>query len=272
MENGHKKKGSFAGMILVIVLAAVLLCFMPKIRSFLRERLHPGEESGWTQENGTYEVRNGNVPYFTDGDLQSAQPFQSFSELDAQGRCGVAFACLERSMMPDREREDLRDMYPSDWQQEEYPGIVEDGFLYNRCHLIAYQLTGENHNEKNIITGTRYLNVEGMFPFESEVASYLRLHPGNHVLYRVTPDFQGKELVARGVLMEAWSLEDDGALAFCVYCYNVQPGILIDYRDGESEKDPEWEGPAEIPQVTGGMNDERDLSCGRMLLGTAEVL
>ena len=139
--------------------------------------------------------------------------------------------------MPTEERGEIGMVRPSGWHTVKYPEVIEDLFLYNRCHLIGYQLSGENANEKNLITGTRYFNVEGMLPFENEVARYVR-KTGNHVLYRVTPIFEGENLVAEGVLMEAYSVEDQGrGVEFCVFVYNVQPGIEIDYATGESRID-----------------------------------
>lgn len=184
-----------------------------------------------------YVVLNNNVPDFTEEDLASLSG-ESFSEQDSLGRCGPAAARLDRSMMPSEERGEIGEIRPSGWNQAKYPGLVDSDppFLYNRCHLIAYGLTGQNANEKNLITGTRYLNVEGMLPFERQTIYYL-YRPGVHVLYRVTPRFYGDELVARGVEMEAYSVEDEGAgLSFHVYVFNVQPGVEIDYSDGSSRR------------------------------------
>ncbi len=182
---------------------------------------------------------NKNVPFFTDNDMTTAS-FESYSELDRLGRCGAAFACVGADLMPTEERGAIGTIKPSGWHLVKYDGI-EDNYLYNRCHLIAYQLTAENANEKNLITGTRYLNIDGMLPFENKVASYIE-RTDNHVLYRVTPLFDGDNLLASGVLMEAKSVEDDGeGLQFCVYCYNVQPGITIDYATGKS-KGPKYTG------------------------------
>ena len=181
-----------------------------------------------------YETVNGNVPYFTEEELaEGKESFEYYSELDRLGRCGVAFASVGQDLMPTEARESISQIKPSGWQTARYD-IVDGGYLYNRCHLIGYQLTAENANEKNLITGTRYMNVEGMLPFENMTADYVK-ETGNHVLYRVTPEFQGDELGARGVLMEARSVEDDGeGISFCVFVYNVQPGIEIDYATGDS--------------------------------------
>lgn len=161
---------------------------------------------------------------------------ESYSDLDALGRCGVAMAIVSPGTMPAEERGSIGMVRPSGWHTVRYDDLVDGKYLYNRCHLIGYQLTAENANERNLITGTRYMNVEGMLPFEDEVADYVE-RTGNRVLYRVTPIFVGEELVARGVQMEARSIEDDGAgVSFNVFCYNVQPGIEIDYETGESRR------------------------------------
>ena len=182
-------------------------------------------------------VINHNEPFFTEED-KKRETFEEFSEPDSLGRCGTAFANISRELMPTEERGTIGSIRPTGWEQEKYEGIVdsEPPYLYNRCHLIAYCLTGENANEKNLITGTRYMNVKGMLPFEEQVARYLD-NNDNHVLYRVTPVFEGNNLLASGVLMEAYSIEDSGTgICFCVYCYNVQPGIEIDYRTGTSKE------------------------------------
>lgn len=182
-----------------------------------------------------YTVVNDNVPFFEKSEMVT-YAFEEYSPLDYLGRCGTAYANISRELMPTEERGSIGSVKPSGWKQEKYEGVVKSNppYLYNRCHLIAYCLTAENANECNLITGTRYMNVEGMLPFEEQVAKYLDEND-HHVLYRVTPIFEGHNLVASGVLMEAYSVEDEGAgISFCVYCYNVQPGIEIDYRTGES--------------------------------------
>ena len=174
-----------------------------------------------------------NVPTFTQAELTDLS-FESYSELDTLGRAGAAFASVGVDLMPTQERESISSVYPSGWVQAGYD-FVDGGYLWNRCHLIGYQLTAENANEKNLITGTRYLNVEGMLPFENMIADFVE-ETEYHVLYRVTPIYDGDDLVASGVLMEAQSVEDGGeGISFCVYCYNVQPGIAIDYATGDSE-------------------------------------
>ena len=192
-----------------------------------------------------YVVLEDNQPGFTQEELTS-QGFEEYSPLDLLGRCGTAYACVGLETMPTEDRESISQVKPSGWQTAEYStSLVDGGYLYNRCHLIGFQLTGENANQENLITGTRYLNVEGMLPFENLVADYVK-ETGNHVLYRVTPVFSGQELVARGVELEALSVEDGGeGVCFHVYCYNNQPGIEIDYATGDS-----WE-TGEEPQADG---------------------
>lgn len=180
-----------------------------------------------------YVVLDGNEPAFSQEDRTSTTSFESYSPLDALGRCGTAYANVGTDLMPTEDRGDIGQVKPTGWHTVKYD-CVDGKYLYNRCHLIGYQLTGENANEENLITGTRYLNVEGMLPFENLVADYIK-ETGNHVLYRVTPLFEGDNLVASGVEMEALSVEDEGdGVSFHVYVYNVQPGVEIDYATGES--------------------------------------
>lgn len=184
--------------------------------------------------NGSpYVAVNNNVPFFTASD-NTTSSFETYGDFDSLGRCTAAYACIGQELMPTEPRGEIGMVKPTGWHTVKYPGIVNGNYLYNRCHLIGYQLTAENANEKNLITGTRYMNVEGMEPFENMVADYIK-ETGNHVLYRVTPMFEGNNLLASGVLMEAKSVEDGGAgVQFCVYCYNVQPGITINYANGDS--------------------------------------
>ena len=193
----------------------------------------PAEENPSAVWNGQpYTAVNGNVPGFSEKDLTAAS-FESYSELDSLGRCGTAFACLGQDLMPRGERGDISGIHPTGWHSVQYD-FIDGKNLYNRCHLIGWQLSGEDANRKNLITGTRYMNVEGMLPFENMVADYIK-QTGCHVLYRVTPVFQGSNLVADGVLMEAMSVEDQGeSISFCVFVPNVQPGVAIDYSDGSS--------------------------------------
>lgn len=195
----------------------------------------------------------GNAPRFTDEQLASAS-FESYAPLDSLGRCGAACALVGLETMPTEERGSIGQVKPSGWQIAKYD-FVDGKYLYNRCHLIGYQLTGENAEERNLITGTRFMNTEGMLPYENAIADYVD-RTGNHVLYRVTPVFQGEELLARGVLMEAQSIEDNGAgIRFCVYCYNAQPRVVIDYATGNNWLDSEYadssegESGAEAPET-----------------------
>lgn len=181
-----------------------------------------------------YAEINQNVPYFADSDLYTTS-FELYSNLDSKKRCGVTFACIGKDLMPTEDRESIGSVKPTGWHTVKYAGVVDGNYLYNRCHLIGFQLTGENANETNLITGTRYLNVDGMLPFENMVADYIK-ETNNHVMYRVTPVFDGNNLLANGVLMEAKSVEDNGdGILFCVFCYNVQPGVILNYSDGSSK-------------------------------------
>ncbi len=185
----------------------------------------------WSEGTPWVEI-NGNRPFFTDEEL-SSRSTEQYSPLDSLGRCGTAYAVVGTDLMPTEDRGSIGSVKPSGWQSVKYD-FVDGRYLYNRCHLIGYQLTAENANEENLITGTRYLNIEGMLPFENMVADFVK-ETDSHVAYRVTPVFAGDELVARGVLMEGQSVEDGGeGICFCVFAYNVQPGVAIDYATGES--------------------------------------
>ncbi|HAR91735.1 MAG TPA: hypothetical protein DCR28_01350 [Eubacterium sp.] len=176
---------------------------------------------------------NGNKPTFAKKEIKR-KSYQKFSKLDSLGRCGVAIASIGRDIMPKSKRTSISSVYPSGWHTYRYASVA-GRYLYNRCHLIGHQLTGQNANAKNLITGTRYLNVDGMLPFEDEVAECVKFS-NKHVMYRVTPLYKGKNLVASGVQMEAYSVEDKGkSCSFNVYCYNVQPGIKINYKTGTSK-------------------------------------
>lgn len=180
-----------------------------------------------------YLILNNNVPNFSDSDLTTTS-FEEYSPLDSLGRCGVAYANVGKDIMPTEKRESISSVKPSGWQSVPYD-IVEGKYLYNRSHLIGYQLTAENANDRNLITGTRYFNATLMLPYENMVADYVK-ETNNHVLYRVTPLFEGNNLVATGVQMEAKSVEDNGeGIEFNVFVYNVQPGITIDYATGDSK-------------------------------------
>lgn len=201
---------------------------------------------------------NNNQPFFQTDEL-TVESFKQFSELDSLGRCGVAYACIGTDGLPNEERGAIGMIKPSGWHTVRYDDIIEDKYLYNRCHLIAFELSGENANPQNLITGTRYMNVKGMLAFENRVRNYVE-NTSHHVMYRVTPVFEGYNLVATGVLMEGYSVEDNGeGIYFNVFCYNVQPHIKINYADGTSEVDyiPESE------KSTVGSNDD---------LGTTYIL
>lgn len=177
-------------------------------------------------------ILNNNIPSFDDSD-KTTNSFERYSSLDHLGRCGTAYANLSIDTMPVEKRGNIGSVKPTGWQISRYD-FIDGEYLYNRCHLIGYQLSGENANKRNLITGTRYMNVTGMLPYEIRVADYIK-STNNHVLYRVTPIFEGDNLLCDGVVMEAYSVEDDGkGICFCVYCYNVQPGVIIDYATGEN--------------------------------------
>ena len=203
-----------------------------------------------------YVAVNENIPFFTDEEL-TTQSFETYSELDSLGRCGVAYACIGQDLMPTEDRESISEVTPSGWNNKEYD-FVDGGWLYNRCHLIGFQLTGENANEKNLITGTRSMNVDGMLLFENMTADYIK-ETGNHVMYRVTPVFEGDELVPRGVLMEGKSVEDNGeGILFNVFVYNAQVGVEIDYMTGDSK----------LAEGGGSESSEQDSAEGEYILNT----
>ncbi len=194
-----------------------------------------------------YVAINNNIPFFSSADMTTTA-YENYSPLDSLGRCGVAMSCIGQELMPTEPRGSIGMVKPSGWHLVKYQG-VEGKYLYNRCHLIGYQLTAENANERNLVTGTRYMNVQGMEPLENRTASYIK-STGNHVIYRSTPIFIGLNLVCSGVLMEGKSVEDNGAgLTFCVFAYNLQPGITINYADGSSSG-PEFIETQATPKVT----------------------
>lgn len=224
------KSGRLLSIILAILLVSTLLssCFLlPKQQSFDLSNIpnYSGE---------AYVAINDNKPSFSENEITTTA-YEKYSELDFWGRCGVAIASCGKELMPatNEERESISSVTPSGWIQAEYD-FISGRYLYNRCHLIGWQLTAENANEKNLIAGTRYLNIEGMLPFENMVADYIK-ETGNHVMYRVTPIYNGNDLLPCGVQMEGYSVEDKGeGISFNVYCYNVQPGVTIDYASGRS--------------------------------------
>lgn len=224
--------------LLILMLCFFLLVSYLEYKMESEDTFAPNNETLITLEDipeysgKTYVPINNNVPEFSEKD-KTTKSFEFYSELDKLGRCGVAFANIGEDLMPTEKRGSISQVRPSGWQSIQYDN-VQGKSLYNRCHLIGFQLTAENANEKNLITGTRYFNVEGMLPFENMVTDYIK-ETKNHVLYRVTPIYEGDDLVARGVLMEAYSVEDEGeGISFNVYIYNVQPGIVIDYSNGDS--------------------------------------
>lgn len=192
--------------------------------------LYQDSQSG----NEAYEILNNNQPEFSNEEKQSTEAFETYSQLDSLGRCGVAYANICHELMPTEKRGEIGMIKPTGWHTIKYD-FVDGKYLYNRCHLIAFCLAGENANEQNLITGTRYMNTQGMLPFEEKVARYVD-DTNNHVLYRVTPVFEGDNLLASGVQIEAYSVEDAGAgICFNVYCYNIQPGVKLNYANGDSE-------------------------------------
>ena len=235
-RNGRRRLGKrgqlLCGLALLLLLLAGLGLALFRAQKLKAAReAEPGDLTALVYAGEPAVEINGGVPFFSREELR-AESYTSFSPLDALGRCGPAMGCLGPELMPAEERGPIGTVRPSGWQTARYDDLIEDRYLYNRCHLIAYMLCGENDNERNLITGTRHLNVEGMLPFENWAASCIRM-TGKHVLYRATPVFSGRDLVCRGVLLEAFSVEDQGnELSFCVFCYNVQPGFTIRYADG----------------------------------------
>ena len=250
-KRSNKKEITFGSILISVLLVLIIMLinhYEPYIREFLYNKFNIGEAPAASYNIGEipeysgspYVVINDNKPNFDEADYY--KEFETYSNLDYLGRCSVAYANITRKTMPESgaTRESITLVKPSGWNNKKYKGLVDGDYLYNRCHLIGWQLGAENDNELNLITGTRYMNVQGMLPFENIVAEYLknRANKNNHVLYRVTPIYEGKELVARGVQMEAYSVEDNGeGVCFNVYVYNVQPGITIDYKTGDSNKE-----------------------------------
>lgn len=237
-KNRWKKGQSWIGLLIVLLLALFgYREYDLKLPSFDVSSFGTSGKNVSLSEipeysGSPYVEINGNEPDFSKSDF-TADSFETYSELDSLGRCGAAYANVGQDLMPTGPRSSIGQVKPTGWHTEKYDN-VDGKYLYNRCHLIGYQLTAENANKKNLITGTRYLNVDGMLPFENMVADYIH-ETGNHVLYRVTPVFEGNNLVASGVEMEAESVEDRGeSISFHVFCYNVQPGIGIDYATGDS--------------------------------------
>ena len=231
-RNSNSQEGSSQSFLLWAVIICGIYILLTSSPTESRVGNHDAMEMfgiEWYSGDPWVEV-NDNTPYF---DVDFEEVFEEYSPLDEDGRCGVAFASVCEEIMPTEERGDISNIKPTGWHSSKYD-IVSGKYLYNRCHLIGYQLAGENDNELNLITGTRYLNIDGMLDFENEIAEYVEA-TGNTVLYRVTPIFTDNNQLADGVLMEAYSVEDNGeGIQFCVFAYNVQPGIGIDYLTGES--------------------------------------
>ena len=245
------RKVGFANRIFALLLT---LCMAASAFLFWSVRTHAEDEIPAYSGSASAEL-NKNIPGFTADEITTSS-FESYGKLDKLGRVTTAYACIGQDLMPTEERQSIGDVRPTGWKQNKYPGLVDSNppYLYNRCHMIGFQLTGENANEKNLVTGTRYMNVEGMLPYENEVASYIH-RTGNHVMYRVTPVFTGKNLLCDGVQIEAYSVEDKGkGVSFNVFCYNVQPGVTIDYKDGSNKADPNYKKVVSADEfiITGG--------------------
>ena len=238
MNRSKKPKNMKSILSIILVILMAILCNYTDFNIDFSNKNEIVQESSFDLSsipefsNVPYVVINENEPNFNEKDY-TTNPFENYSDLDNFGRCGVAYANICQEIMPTEERGEIGMIKPSGWHTVKYD-FINGKYLYNRCHLIGFQLAGENANEKNLITGTRYLNVEGMLPFEDKVAEYVK-KTNNHVLYRVTPIFQGENLIANGVQMEAYSVEDNGSgIKFNIYVYNNQPGVMIDYKTGES--------------------------------------
>lgn len=237
MKPIKKRKKKILSVLSTLLCILILLCMKesPYIsRYFLSDSITIDMDSIPEYSGSPYVEINDNIPEF-DGDIISSSSFEEYGEFDSLGRCTAALANIGRDIMPSEERGRIGMIKPTGWHTVKYD-IVDGKYLYNRCHLIGYQLTGENANEKNLITGTRYMNVEGMLPFENMAAEYVK-STGNHVLYRSEPVFEGGNMLASGVHLEGKSVEDNGkGVSFNVFIYNVQPGISIDYKTGESKR------------------------------------
>ncbi len=235
---------------------ALILILSTTMSMFLFWSVHSSAQIDIPDYSGNASiVLNGNTPDFSSDEIKTTS-YESYGKLDNLGRCTTATACIGQDLMPTEERQSIGDVKPTGWHQNKYPGLIDSDppYLYNRCHMIGFQLTGENANEKNLITGTRYMNVEGMLPYENIVAEYIR-GTGNHVMYRVTPIFTNNNLLCDGIQIEAYSVEDKGkGISFNVFCYNVQPGIEINYADGSNKLAPDADKVADRNSfmITGG--------------------
>lgn len=244
MNKREKNKiQKFIYGLIIIILGLIITYYSPKIENNEKNNNIQTTISSFDLSSipeytdNPYVYINNNIPNFREEEY-TTKSFEKYSKLDDLGRCGVAYANICKEIMPkkDEKRESISEIKPSGWKNVKYDGIIDGNYLYNRCHLIGWQLAGENANKQNLITGTRYMNVEGMLPFENLVDDYIERNENNHVLYRVTPIFKEKNLVASGVQMEAYSIEDNGkGIQFNIYVYNVQPGIEINYLTGESK-------------------------------------
>jgi len=236
MARRKKKNNYFFQIFAIILIAGIIYYYRNDIKEFFNSyQTYSYALDNIPEYNGKeYVTINENKPTFTDEEYITTS-FEKYSKLDKLGRAGIAYANIGIELMPTEERESIGMVKPSGWHTVKYD-IVSGKYLYNRCHLIGYQLTGENANEKNLITCTRSMNTEGMLKFENEVADYLKKYPNNHVLYRVTPIYKENNLLARGVQIEASSVEDKcGKVCFNVFVYNAQEGIEIDYKTGDSK-------------------------------------
>ncbi len=244
-KNNKKQVKQLMGVFIAIILLGISIFFGNDMVDLPKESSSSAISTNQTNTNFNiadipeytdkiYIEMNNNMPYFEESEY-TTESFEKYSELDELGRCGVAYANISKEIMPPEgdERGSISSVKPTGWEQAKYDGE----YLYNRCHLIGYQLADEDANELNLITGTRYFNVNGMLPFENQVANYIKENENNHVLYRVTPIFKEDNLLASGVEIEAYSVEDNGqGVCFNVFVYNVQPGITIDYKTGESSQ------------------------------------
>ncbi len=244
------QKRFLAFLLLITAVLSLFGCFLQEKASYSIGEIPPFS-------NEPYVVVNDNQPNFSKEQLKS-KSYEKYAPLDILGRCGPAIACIGKDLMPDEDRKSIGQVKPSGWHTVKYD-CVDGKYLYNRCHLIGFQLTGENANEQNLITGTRYMNVDGVLPFENMIADYIK-ETDHHVLYRVTPIFDGNNLVASGVQLEAFSVEDQGAgVCFNVYAYNCQPGVVIDYATGASrlENEPEKSDSDEAEEYILNVNSKK---------------
>ncbi len=246
-RNNKKQVKQLMGIFIAVILLGISIFFGNDMVDLPKESSSSSSTISTNQTNTNFNIAdipeytdkiyiemNNNMPYFEESEY-TTESFEKYSELDELGRCGVAYANISKEIMPPEgdERGSISSVKPTGWEQAKYDGE----YLYNRCHLIGYQLADEDANELNLITGTRYFNVNGMLPFENQVANYIKENENNHVLYRVTPIFKEDNLLASGVEIEAYSVEDNGqGVCFNVFVYNVQPGITIDYKTGESSQ------------------------------------